>query len=290
MRTSYKIAISKVIYFILTKIFFIREKQIVNRKGIVWNLDLSEGIDLSIFLFGDFQSDITNQILKLSKNYDGKYIILDIGSNIGDKSLTLVKKYSNLKKQIYVYSLEPTSYALSKQRKNLKLNIKLSEKISLNKIFITDKKKVNKKSTYSSWNISKKAKGKTKHNVHHGLLKKIDKKTRFCSLDYFVKLKKINEIFFIKIDVDGYELNVLKSGYKTIKKFEPFIMLEYAEYALKEQGFSFKDFQNFLKKINYEIYDLKLKKLDKLNVAEGSSKDILIANSEKLKNLLNNDT
>ena len=53
---------------------------------------------------------------------------------------------------------------------------------------------------------------KLKHNIHERILKKI-KKT-YISLDKFIKVNKIKNLDFIKIDVDGHELDVLKSGLK----------------------------------------------------------------------------
>ena len=40
----------------------------------------------------------------------------------------------------------------------------------------------------------------------------------FFKLDDYITKYKIKKIDFIKLDVDGYELDVLKSGYKFLKK------------------------------------------------------------------------
>ena len=51
MKTNSKILIAKIIFKIL--IFFgFKKKTIVKRNDIKWKIDISEGIDLSIFLFG----------------------------------------------------------------------------------------------------------------------------------------------------------------------------------------------------------------------------------------------
>ena len=50
MKTKYKIFIGKILSKLLT--FFISKNQIVIRNNIKWNLDLNEGIDLSVYLFG----------------------------------------------------------------------------------------------------------------------------------------------------------------------------------------------------------------------------------------------
>ena len=50
MKTKYKMQIAKIISFFLKP--FYKKNQIHLRNGIKWSLDLNEGIDLSIFLFG----------------------------------------------------------------------------------------------------------------------------------------------------------------------------------------------------------------------------------------------
>ena len=114
--------------------FGIKKKVIVNRNLIKWKLDISEGIDLSIFLFGSFQKNLVRSInkyifshKKVQKNF---FNIIDIGSNIGDKSLSissglLSKDFKNFK----VFSIEPTDYAYKKQINNINLNPKLKKKI-----------------------------------------------------------------------------------------------------------------------------------------------------------------
>ena len=64
MKTNTKIFIAKIIYFFLS-FFLLKKILLIRRNGINWSLDLSEGIDLSIFLFGSFQSKITDSIVKL---------------------------------------------------------------------------------------------------------------------------------------------------------------------------------------------------------------------------------
>ena len=112
MKTDTKVKIAKFIFNVL--IFFgFKKKKLVKKNLINWNLDLSEGIELSIFLFGSFQGkiikSIVNFILKNKTKTNKTFYIIDIGSNIGDKSLSLTrnlidKKINNFK----IFSIEPT--------------------------------------------------------------------------------------------------------------------------------------------------------------------------------------
>ena len=58
MKTKSKIFFAKIISKILT--FFISKKQSVIRNKIKWDLNLDEGIDLSVFLFGSSEKKVLN--------------------------------------------------------------------------------------------------------------------------------------------------------------------------------------------------------------------------------------
>lgn len=274
MKTNYKIFLAKIIYFFLS--FLLKKKQhIVKRNNINWRLDLSEGIDLSLFLFGYFQKEIIQSMTKFiyKKNYKNSINIIDIGSNIGDKSLSLAQELlSNNFKKFKIYSVEPTDFAYRKQIENLKLNPKLKKKIVIFKNFISTKKKI-PKSIYSSWSLKH---DNNRHKIHGGILQSINSRTKILTLDKFIKENNIKNQIILKIDVDGYEIEVLKSFIYNIKKNNPIIFMEYAPYALKEHGTSVKFFKKFLKKNKFEVFDLNFKKLESIKVNQGSSIDIIL--------------
>ena len=257
--------------------FGIKKKVIVNRNLIKWKLDISEGIDLSIFLFGSFQENLVRSInkyifshKKVQKNF---FNIIDIGSNIGDKSLSissglLSKDFKNFK----VFSIEPTDYAYKKQINNINLNPKLKKKIKSFRYFVSNSK-IKPKNIYSSWSLDT---NKDSHKIHKGILKKVNKSTKTISLDSFVKKNKIKDQIILKIDVDGFEMNVLKSAAQTLIKKSPIIFMEYAPYSFYEYGSSTKEFYNFLEKYNYKIYDLNFNELNKIKIINGSSTDIVL--------------
>ena len=59
MKTITKVKIAKLIFNLLI-LFGFNKENIVKRNSIKWKLDISEGIDLSIFLFGAFQKGVVN--------------------------------------------------------------------------------------------------------------------------------------------------------------------------------------------------------------------------------------
>jgi hypothetical protein len=60
----------------------------VRRRGLKWELDLREGIDLAIFAFGCFESETYQTIQKIVRPGS---IVFDIGANIGAHTLNLAR-------------------------------------------------------------------------------------------------------------------------------------------------------------------------------------------------------
>ena len=238
LSTKTKIIIASILSKIL--IFFIgKQKRIISRNYIKYEIDLNEAIDLGIFLGIKNENKLYN--IKKYLNYKGKNILVDIGSNVGSVTLPLAKLF-NLST---IISIEPTKFAFSKLKKNLKLNPSLKNRVKLFNIFISNKRK-RVSFVHSSWKLKVKEK---RHKVHLGTLKKTSNKTKTLS-EVLGKIRK--RIDFIKIDVDGYEINVLRSGKRIIKKYKPLIYFEFAPYLYKEFGYSPEILIDFIKKeLNY---------------------------------------
>ncbi len=242
MKTRYKILIAKILYQAFS-FFGIFKYKNVERGKIKWSLDISEGIDLSIFIFGNFEKGLINIINKLSdkKIFD----IVDIGANIGVHTLQFAKEFQKSN----IYAVEPTDFAYGKLVKNVALNKQLKEKIKHFQYFIGDQELP--KEIYSSWSLSNSF---NSHSLHKGILKK----TTSClsiSLDEFLFKNVKSKELVIKCDVDGYELDVFKSGEKFLKQYKPHIIMELAPYLYEENGYSENDLFNFFTKLNYKFYD-----------------------------------
>ena len=268
LKTNHKILIAKIISKFLT--IFISKNQNVNRNGIKWNLDLNEGIDLSLYLFGSFEDKITN-LKKILPKKDKPLTFIDIGANIGSVSLVMAKMFDDLK----IFAIEPTNYAFRKLSHNLNLNEELKKKVYLRQLFISNHKKP--KSVWSSWNFEK---SNEKHLKHSGTLKEI-KQDSFLKLDEFIKEEKLKDIDFIKLDVDGYELDVLNSGREFFKNNRPIIFIEIAPYLYPEFGYTVFELINFMKKFNYDFFDEDLRRIPNIekhveNIKDGSDRNFFL--------------
>ena len=268
MKTRSKIFIAGVLSKLITLI--VSKNQTVIRNKIKWNLDLNEGIDLSVYLFGTSEKKIKN-LNKLLPKKEGPIIVIDIGANIGSVSLVLAKMIDKVK----IFAIEPTIYAYDKLSNNLNLNKDLINKVFLRQLFISDQKKPEK--VWSSWSLQKSGE---KHNKHLGTLMDI-KKDSYITLDKFITMEKLQKVDFIKLDVDGHELDVLKSGQEFLLNNKPIIFIEIAPYLYSEFGYNYQELIEFIIKLNYDFYDENIKKVKNIfnlveKIKDGCSKNFYL--------------
>lgn len=245
--TRWKVLIAHAIFKTI-RLLRIKQKRVVCRKGLIYEIDLAEGIDLSIFLFGGFQKHITqSKLFEVPQNA----VIFDIGANCGAISLSFADLYLDS----IVYAFEPTDYAFQRLIRNIELNKnRVEDRILPIQTFISESSDESTKlEAYSSWPIDKVFENKKRHPVHLGLMKGATNQQ--TSLDAFVQRQGIKKIDIIKIDTDGHELSVLKGGLDTIRKFRPTIIFEVTTYLLDEQNQSFLEFENLLLPLEYKLLD-----------------------------------
>ena len=245
IKTNTKIFFATIISKIIT--LFINKKRVIKRNNIKYDLDLSEGIDLRIFL--NFREERGLFNLKNILSEKGKYNFIDIGANIGTVSLALSNEFKNST----IYAIEPTDYAYNKFKKNLNLNPNLNNNIKSYQLFIGERPL---KNIFASWKLN--FKKNDKHYVHKGLKKETNEKS--ITLDNFVE-KIDRKIDFVKIDTDGHEYEVLQSGIKFLKRDKPIIHIEFAPYLHSEYGFFTEDIIDLIQKLNYEFYTENLNKI-----------------------------
>ena len=182
-------------------------------------------------------------------------IALDIGANIGHHSIFISLLVGKNGK---IISFEPISEMIKRFEENIKINN--IENIILNKFALSDKS-----GSYNFYINEDKDIGSSSFINYDNNLKKINVETK--TLDEL----KIKNIKLIKIDVEGYEYNVLLGGKETILQNKPIIILEYSpNYYYKNDnshcvkilkflfnhGYAVKDLENYIniKEMNIENY------------------------------------
>lgn len=166
------------------------------------------------------------------KYSDKNKIALDIGSNIGTHTIYL----SDYFKEVYAFEPQKNIFKI------LELNVKLnnSTNIITHNFGLGD---VNKNEKMESYDVNS--------LVNQGAIG-IDKTGNSNGETINIKIldeMNLDNIKFIKIDVEGYEYNVLKGAKKTIEKSRPIIIIEINYKSIKD----YFNILNFFNEINYKL-------------------------------------
>lgn len=209
----------------------------VNRHGINYTLDLSDVVDWYVY-FG-FQEVSRETLLNLM---DIGQTIIDIGANIGNVTLESAKIVGPTG-EIHSFEPDPENY------KRLEVNLKMNRfsNISSNKLGLG-----NKAGVFRIVNVSPGNQGMNRI-INKNLSNFNSRQIQVTTLDEYVFEKKLNNIDLIKIDVEGFEYNVLKGGVKVIDAFHPTFFIELDDNNLIEQDSSAKDLIKLLEDFGYEI-------------------------------------
>jgi FkbM family methyltransferase len=283
MNTNLKLKIARLLYrliHLLRRASGKKNDQVTcNRSGILWNLDLQEGIDLAIYLFGRFETKTAAALSQLVKPGS---VVIDIGANIGAHALPLAHQVGENGK---VYAIEPTDWAYEKMIRNLELNPELKKSLIPIKAFFSDLSGTLPGQTHSSWRLN----DAQKHPIHGGQLQHSGN-AHYTSLDQWVQEQGVKKIDLIKLDVDGYEVKVLKGGIQTLLEFKPKMILELTLYNLDEYGDSLKELLELLKNCNYQLktqdgrklIPMKIEELKKIIPSQGGINAMATVISEKI--------
>jgi FkbM family methyltransferase len=246
LSTKIKVLAARIPY-VIASFFYGKKPRIIIRNGIKYEVDLSEGIDLSLFVFGKYQEHVTrNKWIPLTDDA----IIIDIGANMGAMALPFAQIAKNGK----VFAFEPTQYSLTRLKRNLELNPELASRIEVINSFVSSVSTPNANiKAFASWKVNGE-KGVDVHPVHLGIAK-LTEGVGSITLDEFCFKRDLAKINLIKIDTDGHEYEILLGAKETIRKYRPYLIFEAGIYAMTEKGIDFSFYLNYFKELNYRIVD-----------------------------------
>jgi len=233
----------------------------------------------------DFTDNSEKKIIQeMSKK--NKIFLIDCGSNFGFYSLFSASLSINNK----IISLEasPKTYEDHKQNiilnnfKNIELmNLAVSEK---------DDQTLKLRESKNDWESSL---------AHLNFDKIYDTVVKTITIDTIIDKNKFENFdLIIKLDIEGYEIKAIEGAFKTIKKYNPLIIIEFSKFMQSNNNYNLDFFREFLKNFDYSIFDGKfnktsvddvIKKLDNLPKSHYTiGNNFLIKNKSKLESIILN--
>jgi len=223
----------------------------VTRASLCWELDLREGIDLSIYLTGYFQRRVTRQILANLPATNATFI--DVGCNRGAISIPVASRRPDCQ----IIAIDPVPEVLNKLIETQRLNplidniVPVCEFLSSSAAVTTsDVPKV----VDASWNVFSRT-WSSDSSCASPLATGV---ARSVSLDALCERRALVNIAVIKIDVDGFELEVLKGAVETLHRWAPILIIEWAPGSLLSRGTRLEDLSGFIDRLGYQPWRIQL--------------------------------
>jgi FkbM family methyltransferase len=200
---------------------------------------VDDGVELSLFETGTYEKGTIQLLHKFLKPGSA---FLDIGANIGLMS-SIASKIVGAEGK--VLSVEANPKTIEILQHNLALNY--AGNVSIFPFALGSEKGT--ATLFENWNVNRGGASLLSQDKQEGIDVPVEK------LDDIFENDKID---LIKIDVEGFELEVLKGGIELLKKQLPVLIIEVSEQRENEAGVSPKEIADFVRSLgNYKLYKQK---------------------------------
>jgi FkbM family methyltransferase len=188
---------------------------LIQNDGIAFEGNISSFLDRRLYLFGNYEEDVIELFLSVVP-LCRRRLILDIGANIGTHALAFARSFR------HVHSFEPNPAVWSSFEKNIALNSRVN--VTLHKIGLAD---ISADQTFYSINENNFGLGTFSPIEQYDLPLRAIGAFRVERGDDYIASSKLDGIDAMKIDVQGYEVEVLRGLQNTLRQFKPIVWFEY---------------------------------------------------------------
>ena len=214
---------------------------------------VDKGVELSLYETGTYEKgtiQLLNEFLKSGSTF------LDIGANIGLMS-SIASKIVGASGKVLAVEANPKTIEILQH--NLALN--KAENVSIFPFALGSEK--GSATLFENWNVNRGGASLLSQDQQEGIEVPVEK------LDDIFENDKID---LIKIDVEGFELEVLKGGIELLKKQLPVLIIEVSQQRENEVGVTPKEIADFVRSLgNYKLYKQKGTKERRSNLVEITS-------------------
>jgi FkbM family methyltransferase len=181
---------------------------------------------------------------------------LDVGANIGEYTLPLAKAAGS-KGLVLAYEPEPGAHTslvtnVAHWQAVDQVNLDLAPIVPL-RLALSDGARVDTFMVYQYWTMVEVDDPRHAERVRHAKEEQGRQpfKAVLSKLDWARPARKVD---FIKLDVDGYELKVLRGARWTLVSDRPTVLIELGDFTLKYVEDSVDELLEFLWKCDYRLY------------------------------------
>ena len=175
------------------------------------------------------------------KNIRAGSVVFDVGAGIGEYAINIASKMEGAT----VYAFEPTYETWQSLQKNVARN-RLADRIHCNQVALADTPgKFGLTSTAAGNYIFRQSESRSQPDTAHETV-------IATTVDTFIRENKIVKVDFIKADIEGAELLMLKGAAECLRLYKPFLQLEIDERWTNRMGYSYIEIFKHLTNLGYQ--------------------------------------
>ena len=153
-------------------------------------------------------------------------IVFDVEANIGYYTLLFAKLAGPTGT---VHAFEPTSYAFRRLSRNVALNPGLVSTLALNNVGLLARPIERDEAIESQFSQRRPAYSRRES-------------IRFTTIAEYCETRGIGSIDFLKVDVDGYDEEVVVGGREILERTQPVVLGEFCDRVLRDHGTSLEGY------------------------------------------------
>jgi len=185
------------------------------------------------------------------------WIVIDIGANLGYYALLEAKLAK------FVYAIEPIKRSCETLNKSIELNG--YKNIRVYNLAISDKNGEAEIKTSERLNWATMVDGNKVTENYRGRFKKFEKGTqevKTLTLDSFVEQENITRIDFMRMDVEGFEIEIMKNISKTVELMPKgsFLLIEFHPVIFENREMLINTFEKIIVYYGFKIAKIAWKK------------------------------
>lgn len=205
---------------------------------------------IEILNFKNYEQSDSDMIYRLVKDGD---TVFDIGGNVGWYAIGLYKVKNNM--DIHTFEPIPSTY------ESLVCNAKMNgAKIKINNFGLSNKKED------LTFYFHKEGSVNASAALMNDDRENIEVKCHVDTLDNYFKEHKLQDLDFIKCDVEGAELFAFQGGMETIEKYKPIIFTEMLRKWSAKFNYHPNEIISLFKEIGYTCYYVVDDKLQEIKI------------------------
>lgn len=212
--------------------------------GLMAYVDTRELIDWTVIFSGDYESHIGALFRLVLERGD---TTIDVGANVGMHTLTLARIVGPPGK---VIAFEPNPEVRDRLRQNVELNRFAHVRV--------DRRALGYDAAHGSLRVPAVGSAEAWNS---GMASLVALETPHkcvevdvVPLDSIVNELGVDRIRLVKIDVQGYEVPVLRGMARVAERYQPAIVFEYEDWAWRAAGCSLADALTMLEQWGYEVW------------------------------------